>query len=30
MQEDHGATDHGKEAKPVWTRMQDEVQYAGE
>ena len=30
MQEEHGATDNGKEAKPVWTHMQDEGQYAGE
>jgi len=29
MPEQRGATDHGKEAKPVWTHMQDEGQYSG-
>src|SRR6218665_2263918 len=23
MQEEHGTTDHGKKAKPVWTHIQD-------
>ena len=30
LHEEHSATDHRKEAKPVWTHMQDERQQAGE